>query len=218
MIELLQESFRLVNLPYTLFFGLALLYWVSYLLGIVGADLGDIGSGADGAADGLGEGVGDGAAGGGIFSGVLSFVYAADVPMTIIVSVLSFVMWATAVLFNFYTGNTSFVLSMALSLPFFAGGVVATRLIIRPFVPILKSAFDESSDEVLVLGQVCVISSLEVTQRHGQAELPQAGSPLVLNVQTRDGVVLKKGDEAVVVSEGPNGTYIVAPYEGDRAD
>ncbi len=215
MIELFQESFRLVNLPYTLFFGLALLYWISYLFGIIGSDLADFSSGADGAGDGLGDGVGDG--GGGIFNGVLSFVYAADVPMTIILSVLSFVMWATAVLFNYYTGNTSFALSMALSLPFFAGGVVATRLIIRPFVPILKAAFDESSDEVLVLGQVCTISSLEATHRHGQAELPQQGSPLVLNVQTREGVVLKKGDEAVVVGEGQNGTYIVAPFEDEKA-
>jgi hypothetical protein len=107
---------------------------------------------------------------------------------------------------------------MGLSLPFFAGGVVATRLIIRPFVPILKAAFDESSDEVLVLGQVCTISSLEATHRHGQAELSQLGSPLVLNIQTREGVVLKKGDEAVVVGEGQNGTYIVAPFEGVETD
>lgn len=215
MIELFQESIRAVNLPYTCFFGLALLYWVVYLSGIVGSDWSDLSSGADGAGDGLGEGLGEG---GGLFNGVMNFVHAADVPMTVILSVLSFVMWATAVLFNYYTGNTSVPLSLALSLPFFAGGVVATRFILRPFVPILKSAFDESSDEVEVIGQVCVITSLEATEKHGQAELHQEGAPLLLTVHTRGDVVLHKGDEAVVVSAGENGVYIVAPFEGTHPE
>jgi hypothetical protein len=47
--------------------------------------------------------------------------------------------------------------------------------------------------------------------------LSQQGSPIVLNVQTREGVVLKKGDEAVVVDEGQQGTYIVAPFEGEKS-
>lgn len=215
MIELFQESIRAVNIPYTLFFGFALLYWIVYLTGIIGADWADLGSGADGAGEGLGDGIGES---GGVLNGVMNFVYAADVPMTIILSVLSFIMWATAVLFNYYTGNTSVPLSLALSLPFFAGGVVATRFVLRPFVPILKSAFDESSDEVEVIGQVCVITSLEASEKHGQAELPQEGAPLLLTVHTRDGVVLHKGDEAVVVGAGQNGSYIVAPFERGRIE
>src|SRR5690606_26055511 len=119
-------------------------------------------------------------------------------------------MWAFSILFNFYTGNTSVLLALGLFLPIFAGGVVTTKLVLKPFVPLLKTAFEEKSDVIAVIGQLCVVTSLVVTDRHGQAEVPLKGAPLLLNVKTRGDAPLKKGDEAVVISREDDGTYIVA--------
>jgi hypothetical protein len=215
MVELFYESIRLVNLPYTIFFLCAVLYWALYLIGVLGHDVLHLHGHADVGTD-LGHGHGDlggdaGAHGHGV-GALFDFVYAADVPVTVIASVLSFCMWAISILLNYYTGNTSMLLAAGLALPVFAGGLVATKVVLKPFVPLLKVAFDQSSDVIHVIGQLCKVTSLEATPRHGQAEVPLKGAPLQLNVKTRAGVTLKKGDEAVVIARENDGTYIIVPF------
>ena len=212
MIELLQESIRTVNLPYTIFFGLAVLYWLLYIAGIFGADLLDFAVDADAA----GDAGGDVAGSGGGLSALFHFLHAADVPMSIILTVLSFTMWAISILVNYYTNNTSVLLALVLALPIIGAGLVSTKIAIKPFVPLLKAAFEEKSDAIEVIGQLCVVTSLEVSPRHGQAEVPLKGAPLTLNVKTREGQALHKGDEAVVIGREEDGTYLVAPFEGAR--
>ena len=225
MFELFHESIRPVNLPYTILFGLSAFYWIFYLLGAVGSDLLDFDFDADIEGDGMGDMDvdadvdadldGAGESSGTILGALMRFVYAADVPVTVIFSVLSAAMWVYSLLANRYLGAMSDILVVALFVPIFIGGVVTTKVVLMPFVPILKKAFDETSDSIEVLGKLCVVCSLEASDRHGQVELPLKGSPLLLNVKTREGVVLKKGDEAVVVGKDDDGTYIVAPFEGD---
>ena len=215
MIELFQESIRLVNLPYTILFACSVLYWALYLVGVLGHDLLQF----DGHADVGGHGPGDlgaeGVAPGLGIASLFEFVYAADVPATVIASVLSFCMWTMSILINYYSGNTSMLLAAGLALPVFAGGLVATKVMLKPFVPILKSAFDQSSDMIQVIGQLCVVSSLEATSQHGQAEVPLKGAPLQLNVKTRSDVKLKKGDDAVVIAREEDGVYIIAAFDRD---
>lgn len=213
MIELFYESIRLVNLPYTIFFLCAVLYWALYLIGVLGHDVLDFQSDVD--VDGGTDVGGDAGAHGHGIGALFDFVYAADVPVTVIASVLSFCMWAISILVNYYTGNTSMLLAAGLALPVFAGGLVATKVVLKPFVPLLKVAFDQSSDVIHVIGQLCKVTSLEASPRHGQAEVPLKGAPLQLNVRTRAGVTLKKGDEAVVIARDDDGTYIIAAFDGD---
>ncbi len=219
MIELFYESIRLVNLPYTIFFLCAVLYWALYLIGVLGHDVlhlhGHADVGTDFGGDGHGDLGGDAGAHGHGIGALFDFVYAADVPVTVIASVLSFCMWAISILVNYYTGNTSMLLAAGLALPVFAGGLVATKVVLKPFVPLLKVAFDQSSDVIHVIGQLCTVTSLEASPRHGQAEVPLKGAPLQLNVKTRAGVSLKKGDEAVVIAREDDGTYIIAAFDGD---
>lgn len=217
MYELFQESIRPVNLPYTILFGVSIFYWCLYLVGVFGSDLldfdfdGDFD--ADGGADpGLDGGHHDG---GSLLGGMMKFVYAAEVPVTVIASVLSTAMWAISLLSNHYLNNTNAMLALVLVIPIVVGGFVATKIILMPFVPLLKKAFDESSDVIHVIGQLCVVTTLEVTEKHGQAEVPLKGSPLLINVVTRDGVTMRKGDEAVVFAREDDGTYVITPFSGD---
>ncbi len=132
-----------------------------------------------------------------------------------IASVLSTAMWAISLLSNHYLNNTNAMLALVLVIPIVVGGFVATKIILMPFVPLLKKAFDESSDVIHVIGQLCVVTTLEVTEKHGQAEVPLKGSPLLINVVTRDGVTMRKGDEAVVFAREDDGTYVITPFSGD---
>ncbi len=215
MYELFQESIRPVNLPYTMLFGLCLFYWASYLVGVVGSDLldFDLDADIDGDAGGELDGVGDG--GGSILGALMRFVYAADVPVTVIASVLSAVMWAYSLLANRFLGPVSEMMVVLISIPILLGGIVTTKIVLMPFVPLLKKAFDESSDTIPVIGKLCVVSSLEATEKHGQAEVPLKGSPLLLNVRTGAGVVMEKGQEAVVFAKEEDGIYLIAPFDGD---
>lgn len=215
MYELFQESIRPVNLPYTMLFGLTLFYWASYLVGVVGSDLLDFDFDADleGDAGADLDGVGDG--GGSVLGALMRFVYAADVPITVIVSVLSAVMWVYSLLANRFLGPVSETIVLLISIPILLGGIVTTKIVLMPFVPLLKKAFDESSDTIPVIGKLCVVSSLEATEKHGQAEVPLKGSPLLLNVRTGAGVVMKKGEEAVVFAKEEDGIYLIAPFDGD---
>lgn len=212
MFELFQESIRPVNLPYTILFGLSLFYWISYLVGVVGSDLLDFDFDADVEGDGAGDLDGAGEGGGSIIGALMRFVYAADVPVTVIFTVLSAAMWVYSLLANRFLGAVSELIVVAISIPILICGVVTTKVVLMPFVPILKKAFDESSDTIPVIGKLCVVTSLEVTEKHGQAEVPLKGSPLLLNVKARDGVVLRKGDEAVVYGKDDDDTYIIAPF------
>lgn len=214
MYELLQESIRLVNLPYTILFGISAFYWILYLVGIFGSDLLDFDFDLDTDGDVDLDGLGDGAGGGSLLGALMRFVYAAEVPVTVIASTLSVAMWAISVLTNYYTSNTNLMLAAAFTLPIFLGGLVVTKIVLMPFVPLLKKAFDESSDVIHVIGQLCVVTSMEATPTHGQAEVPLKGSPLLLNVKTREGVTMNKGDEAVVFAKDDDGTYIIAAFEG----
>lgn len=209
MQELFEESIRAVNLPYTVLFGLSAFYWILYLVGVFGADLLDFELDGDGDVDLEGGG-----GGGMILGALMRFVYAAEVPVTVVASTLSVSMWVISVLTNYYTSNTSVLLAAALALPIFAGGMVMTKISLKPFVPLLKRAFDESSDVIHVIGQLCIVTSLEATSKHGQVEVPLKGAPLLLNAKTREGIRLKKGDEAVVYAKDNDGTYIIAPFEG----
>ena len=217
MYELFQESIRPVNLPYTIMFGISMFYWVLYLVGVFGSDLLDFNFDGDLDADGGANLEMDGGHhdGGSLLGGLMKFVYAAEVPVTVVGSVLTTSMWAISLASNHYLNNTSAFIALILVMPILIGGFVATKIILMPFVPLLKKAFDETSDVIHVIGQLCVVSSMEVTDKHGQAEVPLKGSPLLLNVKSRDGVTLKKGEEAVVFAQEEDGIYIIAPFDGE---
>ena len=198
-------------------FGISMFYWILYLVGVFGSDLLDFNFDGDVDVDGgtdldLDGGHHDG---GSLLGGLMKFVYAAEVPVTVVGSVLTTSMWAISLLSNHYLNNTSAFIALLLIVPILVGAFLATKVILMPFVPLIKKAFDETSDVIHVIGQLCVVSSMEVTENHGQAEVPLKGSPLLLNVKARKGVTMKKGDEAVVFAREEDGTYIIAPFSGD---
>jgi hypothetical protein len=226
MQELITECLKLVNFPYTLMFGLAMLYWILYVVGAVGSDLFDfdmdmdtdvdahVHGGID--ADGHvhhGDMDGDVHHGGGLLTTVMKFLHVGDVPVTVVATMMSMGMWIASVLSNYYMNNSSLGIALGLFIPIVVVGIIFTRIGLHPFLPFLKNAFDESGDVVEIIGQLGTVASLEANSKYGQLEIAMKGSPITLNVKTRDGEVLKKGDEAVVFDRDEDGeTYLIMKF------
>lgn len=205
-------------LPYTIFLGLILLYWLTVIIGVIDLDILDFGDfGLDSALEGSGEGMGealdsvgegevsvDSAGEGslGALHSILSFLNLGKVPVTIIVSFLSLKMWILAYLYYFYISPKltlsipGIVISLALFSIVFVFSLFLTGLTTRPFRKIFEHVTTRGRQNLL--GKICKIKTTEVTADFGQAELHIDSSFLLLSVRCKDGTQFTKGDEAVV--------------------
>jgi hypothetical protein len=219
MQELWLECIKTVNLPYSLLFAITLFYWLLYIVGALGSDFLDfMDFDTDADLDGDMDPDMDVGHHGGILASTMKFMHAGEVPATIIASCLNISMWAFSILLNHYLENTNVLLAAGLFFPILLAGMLMTRVSLAPFVPLLKKAFDESGDVVEVIGKLCTVTSLEVTSKYGQAELPLEGSPLLLHVKIQSGDPLKKGEEAVIFGhDKKEDVYLITRYEESSA-
>jgi len=232
MLELLQESIAPVNLPYTFLLGLAVLYWAMYLLGAIGSDAldflgldldvdadvdvgGDIDGDVDVDVDADLDADGGTAGSGGFFLSILRFFHVGELPVLLIASIQFLGMWIFSLLANeMLNSQSSGLIALALFPLIFFGGLFFTKAIIMPFAPYLKTIFDEKGERVEVMGKTCRVISLEVTPDYGQAEFGEDPMSLLLNVRTKPGTTLHKGDEAVIFDhDQEKDTYLVAKFD-----
>ena len=219
--ELINAAFELVNLPYTILMIMVTGYWGLYMLGAVGsealdfvgldfdADV-DVDTDVDADVDADVSTHGSGAG----WTTFLRIMHIGELPVMLILSLLIFFMWIGALLTNSLLGVTAIWLAGLLFFPNLVIGLMLTKAVLEPFVPYLKQVFDQTGDTIEIVGKICTITSLEATPEYGQAELPQKGAPLVLKVRTRDGVTLRKGEEAIVYEQDTDAnTYLVAKLD-----
>lgn len=216
MSELLTESIKPVNLPFSILLGLMVLYWVLYLLGAMGSDVLDfMGLDLDVDVDADGDLSVEGSHGG--FASILQFFHLGELPVVVIFSVLILCMWILSLLINRLLNTSQLWVAAVLFVPILLAGAMLTKALITPFVPWLKMAFDQTGDVIEIVGKTCLITSMEATAKYGQAEVKQRGAPLVLNVKTAEGTTLRKGEEAIVYEyEKATNTYLVAGFDLGR--
>ncbi|MDQ3621784.1 MAG: YqiJ family protein [Verrucomicrobiota bacterium] len=219
MIEVLSESIRLVNLPFTVLLGLVVLYWLFVILGALDLDFG-----ADAQAELSGDGdlSGDahtdsdlhghqeGTQGGGWVSDLLHFVNIGDVPLMIVASILTLCAWLFSMIVNHYWTGGSVLLALAALLPNLVVSLVVTRYLTLPLRPLFRLITKDSDDDQAIVGQSLITTS-EANSEFGQAQIATTGAPLLINVRTLDGSALPRGASAVVVRAEPSkGVYLVA--------
>jgi hypothetical protein len=216
MTELIHESFRLINLPFTVALILVLGYWLLVALGALGgpAPDGDLEVNGDAHIDHdvdldtmhhhvEGHHHGHQGDGGGWYGNVLKFVNLGEVPVMVILSVLILSMWALGIFANAYwTGNSSILKAL-----FLAGNLAASAVITRyatmPLKPLFRILNKQYDEKVELIGQHCRVVSLQATPKSGQAEISTTGVPITINVRTLNDATLNKGDLAVIVREDP---------------
>lgn len=215
MFELFSESFRLVNLPFTILLILVVLYWLLVALGAMGgpeadADL-DVHSGAhvdhDVDLDTMhhhveGHHSGHGSQESGSWWGnTLKFVNLGDVPVMVVLSVLILSLWSFSVIANRYWTGGSNLLALAFFGANLVVSIVATRYVTLPLKPLFRMLSKQYDEPVKIIGQHCRVVTSEATPDFGQAEITTSGVPLLIHVRTLNDAILHKGDVAVVVRE-----------------
>jgi len=212
--EFLELCFSSENLLMMVF-----AYWILMLVGAVGMDTFDIDLDAD-----FDAGGGDptdvdpdfepGSGGGALF-GLLKFFNVGDVPLMVLLSFVAFNLWAISLLTSHYLNPS---LSPWVALLWFVPNLLFSLFAAKFLTMPLKHVFSRMKSGIAaptkIVGQTCVVITSEATPKSGQAMIAQQGSPLKLNVRTKEGVTLTKGDEALVVARNEDdGTYVIVPFD-----
>ncbi|MFP6668243.1 MAG: hypothetical protein VB876_13070 [Pirellulales bacterium] len=209
MIELYETAFSAVNTPYTLLLILVVVYWMLVIVGLVNIDVFDFDLDADVGIDGdLDADIGD-ISGAGGFS-MLGFLNLGEVPIMFYVSIVSLLMWVTSIrvneLFN-PEGNAWF--AAALAVPNFVAALTITKFLLEP----IKYYKRHRPPTSTLVGKVCVVKSLEVTEEFGRCEVANDSAPIIVNARTENGEVLKQGDAALIVKALSGGFHLVTKHD-----
>ena len=182
MQEVLDASLHLVNLPYTILLLTVLVYWSAVIVGALDVDL------FDGSADV------DADAG-----GFLGFFNPGQVPVMVLVSFGVFIMWIVSMLVTQQFELTSGWVLLALFVPNTLISFTMARYLTSPLRLVFRKLDEDAVDHIAVVGNLCLIRSTEISEFKGQAEVEVSGAHLVINVRTKEGEVVQRGDEAIVV-------------------
>jgi hypothetical protein len=217
MAEFLHVCFSLINLPFTVLLVLVGGYWLMIFVGVLGLDAFDLDLEADADADVPGPG-GDGPSGqaaGGALLGLGRFFHLGEVPIMILLSIFALSSWTISVLGNFALNSSSRLWIAALLLiPNMLVSALVTKLAAMPLGAIFRHMEAGVELPTKIVGTTCIIKTSEATGQFGQAEIVREGAPLLLNVRTRNGARLVKGDEAVIVDhDSARGVYEVVKLD-----
>jgi hypothetical protein len=178
-------------LPATAILAIVVVYWLMVILGAVDIELFDFDidldfDGEPGDLQGL---LGAGAV-------VLRFLNIGELPLMLWVSVYAMSFWMTSILWfdESHLESTTTVLQVILRNAVI--GLVATKLITQPMLRFVdRTKVTQHQD---LIGQPCEIMTGEVSENYGQARIATGESPLLINVRTRNGVLVKS-DHAHIV-------------------
>lgn len=195
MSEIWKEALTGYNLPLTVLLGLVLLFWIVSLLGLgdfdsdLDVDLdadGDVGSGSDGALGFL-----------------LRIVNAQDIPLMLVLSLLSLFMWAIAIASNYYFNPDH---RTGLALLFLAGNffvsVFAVKIVTQPLRSFFRSMKHDKEHQEPLIGSTGLVKSRTIDQSFGQCEVIRPkGAPALLNCRLAEGEKpLERGDQILVIA------------------
>lgn len=205
MNELLHESFRLVNFPFTVLILIVMIYWLLVMLGALGGEHGsevDHDLETDFDAEHHVEGHHHGHhEGGSLWSSALKFVNLGEVPVMIVLSVLVLTSWTFSMVANHYWTGGSSLLALAFLGVNFVVTIIITRYVTMPLKPLFRAINKQYDKPVELIGAHCKILTTEANGEFGQGEITTDGAPLLINVRVLNNETLRRGDLAVVVRE-----------------
>ena len=221
MVELLEVAFSGVNIAYTILLILILVYWCIVFLGILdfgaldldvdaNVDL-DADLGMDADADAGFEGTEGG------FSW-LAFFNVGEVPVMFYATIVALTMWVVSIQMNHLLDNyaTGWVANYrgSIAVAMAAPNLIFALFLAKFFVMPAKRLRHRPQQVTKLEGKVCLVTSPQVDENYGRCETPKEEGSLIINVRTRGGEVLRRGDpveivEHVVSEEAVEDFYIV---------
>ncbi|MCP4105601.1 MAG: YqiJ family protein [Desulfobacteraceae bacterium] len=205
MIEFFYAAVSLVNLPFTIFLGFLLLYWIAVIVGAADLELFD----GDWMPDLDVEDAG------GFMDSALQVLGVGEVPVMVLATVMAFSSWSFSMMANYYLNSRqSLLIGAGLLIP----NLFVSLFITGSFARLVTKIFfgsgdkDEKEDQKIVF-RVGVVTTSEVTSSFGQIQIQTKGAPITINARTSDDLILKKGDKALVYEEDKEkGIYYVEKF------
>ncbi|MGB0525501.1 MAG: hypothetical protein ACPGJS_21170 [Flammeovirgaceae bacterium] len=211
MWELLEESLRAVNFPYTLLLGLVLFYWLTVFLGLLDLDFLSIDVDVDADVDvDMDADIDAGHHGGFSFGKLLHFFNIGEAPFMIIMTFLSLYMWVGSILFNHFMQNSSGLLAAGFAIPLIIVSLFLTKFSSWPFAKVFKALNKE--EDTNVIGKLCEVKVGASDKYLGQAEVNGEKYHQLINIKAVEGVELKKGEHALILEYVEDGNYYIVEH------
>ena len=218
MLDSLQELIHIclagINIPYTLLFGVMLIYWLSVIFGAMDIDIlqfdfdvevdpgGDIDFDADGDAS---------VESGGSFNGVLLYFNIGTVPVTIWLSFVIFSLWYLALIETYYFNPSfNFLISLAFLIPNLIISLHIAKFLTLPLKKVFAAMDSKAVTRNQLVGKIATVTSTTVSSSFGQILIKTDGAPLTLNA--RSDKEIPKGQTVVLIQELEPGTFDVEPF------
>lgn len=191
----------------TVMLGIIFLYWVLAIIGAVDIDVLDLDVDVDMDAD---------ASGVGGLTGLLSTLGLSGPPVTVVLSILIVLTWLFSYFSSAYLlplipwGMLRDFIGAGMLVGSFVLAIPITAQVIKP----LKGLFvvHSAKTKSQYVGSTCKITTLEVSDTFGQAEIDDGEAGIIVSVRATMPNSFKKGDKAVVVSYNEDKrTYEIVP-------
>jgi hypothetical protein len=187
------------------------LYWISVIAGAVDLDFLNLDFDVSPDTDvDVGDAGGD--IGGGPFHAALIFFNLADIPLMLFLSIWVLLTWLGTVSCTYLAGgNPPTVIALGIISANVVITLFATKFITAPLKGLLKKSKDLSTRKTV--GEICRLLGDLSPDRLGQGEVKTEGAPLIINVKTRSGCSMSKGQTALVIEKDKEKNfYIVEPF------
>lgn len=197
-------------LPATLLLIPVGLYWIIGLMGLFdlnldGADSIDLDVNGDGEIDSS-----DGFLPG-LMSSVLKIVNASDIPLMLVISLISVLLWGSMMIGTMIVGVGSFLAGWPLALISLVVAILLCRFAVMPLKPFFRRMREEEEHHEPVIGRTGVVRSGELTDQFGQVEVSDKHGPMLLNARLSLGdAPINRGQEVLVFDfDQASGIYYV---------
>jgi hypothetical protein len=179
----------------------------------VDADLGvDVHTGVDAAPATTMSGGSSTTGNDGFLKSVFEYFYLGEVPIVIVGTFIVLFLWIFTYLTNHHWNpDKSLWVAAGWFVPNLIVSLILTRYTMIPFAIIFRKPPPENKTREEMYGRVGKVTTSEVTDKFGQIELKLVNEPeMTLNVRTKPGNMLGKGDAAKIISyDHTNGTFLV---------
>ncbi|WP_028454336.1 hypothetical protein [Chitinilyticum litopenaei] len=193
---------------WTVLLGVALLYWLASLIGLVDDAL-HVQHHAHAELHADGHEMGD-------FAAKLMAMGLGGVPFSLVVTLIALYGWLTSALvhqfllwlpplLHYLVGAVLLLASFALSLP-------ATAITLRP----LRGLFvtHNAINKAVLVGSVCKVSTQSVDEKFGRAEVASGGAPFNIRISATSPNALAKGSKALITDyDATSDTFTVTELD-----
>ena len=246
MAEVFVLALSFPSVVFTVLLGVVLVYWAFVMVGVI--HIGEGSEGAlegklEGATKGLLEGAVDGAghhaelgdvggdgdvdfdgddSGHGALAAIMSALHLRSVPATVVFSLVITFAWLVSVVSmqvvtRTFPGLVGPLLSLGVLIASFVLALPLTSIAARPLAKVFAPKHAPVKSDII--GRTCVIRTGSVTNKFGEATLPDGGAGLVIRVRIEDGKQLARGEQALIVDyDAERESYLVEPMRDVLAD